>query len=63
MERPTRPAVLNAESTASTKPIMPEMAAANALGLSGAYCGNAFSTSCRMSFSWLIRARPQVMLM
>ena len=31
-EKPTRPAVLNTESTASTSPMMPEMAAANLAG-------------------------------
>ena len=47
--------VLNTESTASTSPMMPEMAAANLAGLRLAYCGKALSTSCRMSFSWLMR--------
>ena len=62
VENPTRPAALNTASTASTTLMVPAMATGSWDALNDAYFGRIDSASCKMSFSWEINARPQVML-
>ena len=61
-ENPIRPAALNTASTARMTLMLPAMAVASCVAFSDAYFGRMDSASCRMSFSWEINARPQVML-